>query len=531
MVDTEMKMKMKQRGKVEGPQAWDSYTSPHSDGQCPKGSLLYRPAYSHPIALLSRTMNPYTKEVLEYKNADGKIIIVYDEDERIASQAAAVMCQRGFENLFMLSGGLKVIGQKFGEGMLIGPLPAACQPSSATPARRKKRCGASQLPSPTTTVTAPTPTTMQATTERKCRFTSEDLDKIQQQLEENLLPSSASKEEEDEEEEEEGGPGLDFATPPPPPPPPPSPPPMELLPTQGQTLRHYTATRPRPRRTQPPSSSSFSSSSSLSSSSKPQVLQVASISDMNLGANGDESPRPEDCQSVLSETELGPLAELSDGSPQATPTALHLTGHGEEGGDAHCTPRSTLQSVIGGVGELDLERNGRKTVASSTPESSPRWTEQPYPDCPYLLLDVRDRDQYDQCHIVSGLKVIGQKFGEGMLIGPLPAACQPSSATPARRKKRCGASQLPSPTTTVTAPTPTTMQATTERKCRFTSEDLDKIQQQLEENLLPSSASSRLSSRMSSSSAQSKVSSARSRLGSSMSGKDSTRDTSSRPWK
>lgn len=39
------------------------------------------------------------------KNASGKIIIVYDEDERIASQAATTMCQRGFENLFMLSGG------------------------------------------------------------------------------------------------------------------------------------------------------------------------------------------------------------------------------------------------------------------------------------------------------------------------------------------------------------------------------------------------------------------------------------------
>lgn len=98
-------------------------------------------AHSFPIAMLSRTMNPYTKEVLEYvswntssckhllvlltkpniikpisdftelnpltvqKNAAGKIIIVYDEDERIASQAATNMCQRGVENLFMLSGG------------------------------------------------------------------------------------------------------------------------------------------------------------------------------------------------------------------------------------------------------------------------------------------------------------------------------------------------------------------------------------------------------------------------------------------
>lgn len=33
------------------------------------------------------------------------MIIVYDEDERISIQAATTMCQRGFENLFLLSGG------------------------------------------------------------------------------------------------------------------------------------------------------------------------------------------------------------------------------------------------------------------------------------------------------------------------------------------------------------------------------------------------------------------------------------------
>lgn len=44
-------------------------------------------------------------ELYEQRNIQGKIIILYDEDERIASQAATTMCERGFENLFMLSGG------------------------------------------------------------------------------------------------------------------------------------------------------------------------------------------------------------------------------------------------------------------------------------------------------------------------------------------------------------------------------------------------------------------------------------------
>ena len=39
------------------------------------------------------------------KNKPGKIIVIYDEDERIAPMAATTLVQRGYDNLFMLSGG------------------------------------------------------------------------------------------------------------------------------------------------------------------------------------------------------------------------------------------------------------------------------------------------------------------------------------------------------------------------------------------------------------------------------------------
>uniref|UniRef100_A0A672SK65 Centrosomal protein of 41 kDa n=1 Tax=Sinocyclocheilus grahami TaxID=75366 RepID=A0A672SK65_SINGR len=133
-------------------------------------------AYSYPIATLSRTMNPYTKEVLDYKNASGKIIILYDEDERIASQAATTMCERGFENLFMLSGGLKVVAQKFPEGMTTGSIPISCLPSPSGPGGRKR--------------SAPQQTSQPA--EKKWRFTSEDLSKIQHYQEEVFIPSEPS---------------------------------------------------------------------------------------------------------------------------------------------------------------------------------------------------------------------------------------------------------------------------------------------------------------------------------------------------
>nr|XP_020857986.1 centrosomal protein of 41 kDa isoform X2 [Phascolarctos cinereus] len=129
-------------------------------------------AYSYPIATLSRTMNPYSNDILEYKNAHGKIIILYDDDERLASQAATTMCERGFENLFMLSGGLKVLAQKFPEGLITGSLPPSCQ-QAPTPGSARKRSS---------------PKVQILYAENKWRFTPEDLKKIEYYLEEEQVP-------------------------------------------------------------------------------------------------------------------------------------------------------------------------------------------------------------------------------------------------------------------------------------------------------------------------------------------------------
>ncbi|XP_050181413.1 centrosomal protein of 41 kDa [Myiozetetes cayanensis] len=128
-------------------------------------------AYSYPIATLSRTMNPYTNSILEYKNAHGKIIIVYDDDERLASQAATTMCERGFENLFMLSGGLKVVAQKIPEGLVTGMLPLCCQLPAPGSARRKT-----------------SPRAPPARAENKWRFSAEDLQKLKFYLAEEHIP-------------------------------------------------------------------------------------------------------------------------------------------------------------------------------------------------------------------------------------------------------------------------------------------------------------------------------------------------------
>ncbi|NWW78483.1 CEP41 protein, partial [Climacteris rufus] len=133
-------------------------------------------AYSYPIATLSRTMNPYTNSILEYKNAHGKIIIVYDNDERLASQAATTMCERGFENLFMLSGGLKVLAQKIPEGLITGTLPASCQVAAPPGSSRRKT----------------TPRVPPTRAENKWRFSADDLQKLKYYLAEEHVPSDTA---------------------------------------------------------------------------------------------------------------------------------------------------------------------------------------------------------------------------------------------------------------------------------------------------------------------------------------------------
>ncbi|KAM3924281.1 centrosomal protein of 41 kDa [Leptodactylus fuscus] len=134
-------------------------------------------AHSYPTTMLARTMNPFTPEILNYKNAHGKIIILYDEDERIASQAATTMCERGFENVFMLSGGLKVIAQKFPDGLTTGSFPVTCLPQPTQSKSARKRT------TPREPITA---------AENKWRYSSEDLEKIEQHLEKLLMPTDTA---------------------------------------------------------------------------------------------------------------------------------------------------------------------------------------------------------------------------------------------------------------------------------------------------------------------------------------------------
>lgn len=60
------------------------------------------------------------------------------------------------------------------------------------------------------------------------------------------------------------------------------------------------------------------------------------------------------------------------------------------------TPFLSLR-LVSGVGELDISSSPQ---ADTSPHQSPEKPETE--ECPYLLLDVRDSEQYQKCHIITG---------------------------------------------------------------------------------------------------------------------------------
>ena len=54
--------------------------------------------------IISRCYDYELPCMLRLKNKPRAVIVVYDDDESIASKAATTLTQRGYDNVFMLSG-------------------------------------------------------------------------------------------------------------------------------------------------------------------------------------------------------------------------------------------------------------------------------------------------------------------------------------------------------------------------------------------------------------------------------------------
>jgi len=77
--------------------------------------------YQH--TMLSRVMNYETKDLLTYKNKPGYIIVLYDEDETLSQKVATTFVQRGYDNIYLLSGGLNLAWRRFDNSLICGSPP------------------------------------------------------------------------------------------------------------------------------------------------------------------------------------------------------------------------------------------------------------------------------------------------------------------------------------------------------------------------------------------------------------------------
>lgn len=75
-------------------------------------------AVNYPAIRLNRAFDYETKDMLRLKNKSSAIIVVYDDDETIANKCASTLTQRGYENVFLLSGGLRVAAIKYPESLV-----------------------------------------------------------------------------------------------------------------------------------------------------------------------------------------------------------------------------------------------------------------------------------------------------------------------------------------------------------------------------------------------------------------------------
>ena len=61
----------------------------------------------YPYATLTRASNNLSPSILQYANKEpASIIVIYDNDERQASLTGAIFFEKGFDNVYVLTGGL-----------------------------------------------------------------------------------------------------------------------------------------------------------------------------------------------------------------------------------------------------------------------------------------------------------------------------------------------------------------------------------------------------------------------------------------
>jgi len=86
-------------------------------------------AMHYPAMMLNRSTNQFPAELLAFKNKENHLVVIYDLEEEIvtARKVGNVFFERGFDNIAVISGGLKEFVQEHSD-MITGPPPCPIIP-------------------------------------------------------------------------------------------------------------------------------------------------------------------------------------------------------------------------------------------------------------------------------------------------------------------------------------------------------------------------------------------------------------------
>lgn len=82
---------------------------------------MTQPAINFPAALIPR--DRYPQQMYMLKNKPDKLIIVYHDDDKSGMNYAAVLYEKGFDNIYLLTGGIEDFYQKKPEYVVGKELP------------------------------------------------------------------------------------------------------------------------------------------------------------------------------------------------------------------------------------------------------------------------------------------------------------------------------------------------------------------------------------------------------------------------
>ncbi|KAG5189748.1 Rhodanese-like domain-containing protein [Tribonema minus] len=77
------------------------------DLRTPEEYTVHRVAQARSFPIVMLNQDRMTAELFKFKNREGTLIVLYEDEERLACQAAQTLLHRGFDNVYVLSGGLQ----------------------------------------------------------------------------------------------------------------------------------------------------------------------------------------------------------------------------------------------------------------------------------------------------------------------------------------------------------------------------------------------------------------------------------------